>query len=300
MFKYKNNNDSFGIIICIKNSRNFNLIETRVKKLFNKLIIQEELKHPLNPTIGCYNAHIKAIKKALDIMNNNKKIEYVLIGEEDIIIDYDSPSYKNIIECISKYNKNSEYILHLGGIPTFTNNLNNIIFNNDSKNNHYKLPVYLATCYIINNNIGNKLLKALNECSQNIHCDAVFANSNIKQYLVKGNLVNQENSCISDNTFIHNFISTKNISSILIFLNKFNLLFIVNTYVYFFIIYIYIFNFNLQSFTIIFFESILYFCNKFKYLLLNKKISHKLSKNIFLKIECLKLIRLVLLYNLII
>ena len=125
---YITQTNSTGIIICLKDSKNFSTIKKRTKKLIKHLIIQTEIQNPISSTIGCFNAHVNAITYAIEIMKY-QKLNYVIIGEEDIYIDYNSDYYNNIENAINNYNINSNYILHLGGLPTFTGNIFDIIIN---------------------------------------------------------------------------------------------------------------------------------------------------------------------------
>ena len=214
-----------GIIICLKDSINSATIKNRTKNLIHSLNIQFEIKHLISSTIGCFNSHIKALNTTINLLTENKNIDYVIIGEEDITIDYNSKHYKNLLLCLKEYNKQSNYILHLGGFPGFTNSLYDI-FKNDYDKIKLKSRIYLTTGYVINLKTSYRLLQTLNNSSKHIHCDAIFAHSGIDQYLVKGNIVNQLEVYKSDNTYINNFFSTKTQTNILISLNKLSIFFI--------------------------------------------------------------------------
>lgn len=287
--------NNYGIIICLQDSINKFTIKHRTKNIINNLIIQTEIKHSVNSTIGCFNSHIKALKKSVELMTINKNIKYVIIGEEDIVIDYNSDKYINIVKSLKEYNTRSDYILHLGGVPSFTTNLNDIVKN---FNNKYliKTKVYLTTCYVVNCSIAKKLLKKLENSSRHIHCDAIFCNCGIKQYLVKGNLVNQLEIYKSKNTCLHNYISTKTLSNIFININKVSFLFISNKYVYI-MLSIYLVYKNLYINVI--FEMIIFIIHKH---LLSKFINYKynryLPKNIFTYCEITKIFRLYTLFKL--
>ena len=222
---------NYGIIISLKYSVNSVTIKNRTKNLIHNLKIQIELKHPISSTIGCFTSHIKALNCAIDILSKNKYIDYVIIGEEDITIDYNSKDYKNLLQCLKEYNKYSDYILHLGGFPGFTNNLYDII-KNDYDKIKLKSRIYLTTAYVVNLKTAIKLVEILNNSSKHIHCDAIFANSGIDQYLIKGNIVNQLEVFKSDNTYINNFFTTKMQTKIFIALNKISIFFINNNYTF--------------------------------------------------------------------
>ena len=278
-----------GIIICLSDSKNLCTISKRVKQLINNLHIQEEIRHPTNSTIGCYMAHMKALKRSIEIMQRNN-LEYIIIGEEDILIDYNSKHYKNIIECLKNYNRFSNYILHLGGFPNFTENIKDIVKNNINK---YIITsnIYHTTCYVVNINIAKKLWSILNKSSYHIHCDAIFAYSSIEQKLVKGNIVNQIDNYSSNNTILHNFISTKFITSIFLLLNKFSILFITN-----FNIIILLYKINLYTnlfFKSLIFEILIYLVQIIKPYLINYKYNKYLNKNIFTYLELTKLLRII-------
>jgi hypothetical protein len=282
-----------GIIICLKDSINLYTIKQRTKKIVKNLCIQYETKHPINSTIGCFNAHIKALKNAINLMENNKNLNHVIIAEEDIIINYKSPYYNNIIESINEYNRETDYILHLGGFPSFTNDLYSII-ENLINNRILSSRIYLTTCYIVNIKIATKLLKVLENSSRHIHCDAIFANSNIKQRLIKGNIINQLENKNSENSFLHNYLSTYNITYIFLFLNKFNV-FLLDNIIFQSIIIIYYFNNSCYIKCMVeFFLIILEFIRKS---LINKKYTKYLPKNFFTFIEILKYSRILTFYS---
>ena len=87
---------NYGIIICLKDSINSETIKNRTKNLIHNLNIQFEIKHPISSTIGCFTSHIKALNCAIDILSKNKYIDYIIIGEEDITIDYNSKDYNRL------------------------------------------------------------------------------------------------------------------------------------------------------------------------------------------------------------
>ena len=279
---------NYGIIICLKNSINSTTIKTRTKNIIHNLNIQFEIKHPISSTIGCFTSHIKALNNAIDILSRKKNIDYVIIGEEDIIIDYNSKHYINLQLCLKEYNKNSDYILHLGGFPGFTYNLIDILNNNKDKIK-LKSRIYLTTGYVINLKTANTLLKILNSSSKHIHCDAIFAHSGIDQYLVKGNIVNQLELFKSDNTYINNFFSTKTQTNILIALNKVSIFFISNNYTFllFSLIAIYI-----NSYIIIFIECLIQISKFISKKIIDKKYNKYLPKNIFTFLEIILLTRI--------
>lgn len=283
-----------GICICVDNSINLNTIKSRTNKLIKNLDIQIEYKHPINSTIGCYNAHIKALKNAINKLENNSDIEYLIICEEDIIINYESKYYKNIEKNIKEYNKNSNYILHLGGFITFTKN-NIEIYNNFINKYYNEGKVYLMTCYIVNLNIAKKMLTILNKSSNYIHCDAIIANSNIKQRLVSGNIINQLYRK-SNNTFINNYSSTYNSTNIINILNKFNILYL-NNYLLSTCIFLYFYRYNI--YLPIIYEIIFIQINKTNSKYLLKKNNENLNKNIYTFRDIYKfLTRLFILYYL--
>ena len=65
---------NYGIIICLKDSINSTTIKNRTKNLIHNVNIQFEIKHPISSTIGCFNAHIKALNNAIDVISKNKNI----------------------------------------------------------------------------------------------------------------------------------------------------------------------------------------------------------------------------------
>lgn len=282
---------NYGIIICLKNSKNLITIKDRTKNLINNLNIQYEIKHPTSSTIGCFNSHIKAINSAIKILLKNRNIDYVIICEEDIIINYNSPKYNNLVLCLNEYNKKSNYILHLGGFPSFTNNIFDIANNNKDKIK-LKSKIYLTTGYAINLKVANKLLDALINSSRHIHCDAIFAHSGIDQYLVKGNLVNQLESFKSDNTLMNNFLPTRIQTNIFILLNKFSIFFINNNFTFFLLSIIAIYK---NKYSLILMEFLLRFSKFISRKIVNKKYNKYLPKNIFTYLELISLIRI---YNL--
>lgn len=277
-----------GIIICLSDSKNLSTISNRVKPLISNLHIQEEIRHPTNPTIGCYMAHMKALTYGIQLMQR-RNLEYIIIGEEDITIDYNSKYYKNILECLKSYSRFSNYILHLGGFPNFTENIKDIIKNYINK---YTITsnVYHTTCYVVNINVAKKLYNTLNKSSYHIHCDAIFANSRIEQRLVKGNIVNQLSNISSDNTYLHNITDPKSIVIFFLFLNKFSIFLITD-----FVIIILLFiinmheNFLLKSFYI---ETLVYLIHIIKPYLIKYKYNKYLNKNIFTFLEFFKLLRI--------
>lgn len=279
--------NTHGIIICLKNSKNENTIKERTKNLIDNLYIQLEIKNPISSTIGCFNSHVKALKSAIKFMERNLEIKYIIIGEEDLFINYESKKYVNLINCLKNYNKNSNYILHLGGLPSFTNNINDII-NNENNRSMLKARIYLATAYSVNYKIAIKLLKYLENSSRHIHCDAIIANSGINQYLVRGNIVNQLERYNSDNTYVNNFISTKIQSDILILFNEFSILFINNIYFYLFVLVYFSF---LNKYLVVISETFIFFSNIIPKLIVDKKYNQYLSKNIFTFFELIKLLR---------
>lgn len=278
-----------GIIICVSGSKNLPTISNRVKPLISNLHIQEEIKHPTNPTIGCYMAHMKALLYGIELMQR-KNLEYIIIGEEDIVIDYNSKYYNNIIECLKNYSRFSQYILHLGGIPNVTNSIKNITKNIINKN-ILITDVYLTTCYAINISIAKKLYSILNKSSYHIHCDAIFANSRIEQRLVKGNIVNQLNDYSSKNTYLHNFLDTKSVIDVNLYFNKFSIFFVTDFTIIALLVTINIYNgFLLKSLTI---ETLIYTINIIKPYLLNYRFNKYLNKNIFTYLEIVKLLRII-------
>lgn len=302
-----------GIIICLKDSKNFSTIKKRTKKLIKHLIIQSEVRHPISSTIGCFNAHVNAITYAIEIMKY-QKLNYVIIGEEDIYIDYNSYYYKNIECSINNYNIHSDYILHLGGLPTFTNNIYDI-FINLFDNYTLKTNVYLTTCYVINLKTANKLLEALKNSSNHIHCDAIFANSNLNQRLVRGNIVNQLGRSKGDNTPIHNYITTKELAIITLALNKFSILFLDNIYIYVcylsYVCYVfyacyYYFHFgyhyfsNFKKFILllsIISETLIIITSYCKKKYIDHRYNNKVNKNIYLYLELAKIFRIFTLFK---
>jgi len=277
-----------GIIICLKDSINSTTIKNRTKNLIHNLNILFEIKHPISSTIGCFTSHIKALNSVIDLLSKNKYIDYVIIGEEDITIDYSSKDYINLLSCLKQYNKHSNYILHLGGFPGFTSSVYDII-KNDYDKIKLKSRIYLTTGYIINLKTASKLLKILNNSSKHIHCDAIFANSGIDQYLVKGNIVNQLEVFKSDNTYINNFFSTKMQTKIFILLNKISIFFISNNFTFLLFSLISIYKNNYLTLLI----ELLIQLSKF----VSKKIVHKkynkhLSKNVFTYLELFSLTRI--------
>ena len=285
---------NYGIIICLKYSVNSVTIKNRTKNLIHNLKIQIELKHPISSTIGCFTSHIKALNCAIDILSKNKYIDYVIIGEEDITIDYNSKDYKNLLQCLKEYNKYSDYILHLGGFPGFTNNLYDII-KNDYDKIKLKSRIYLTTAYVVNLKTAIKLVEILNNSSKHIHCDAIFANSGIDQYLIKGNIVNQLEVFKSDNTYINNFFTTKMQTKIFIALNKISIFFINNNYTFLILSLIAIYK---NNYLVILTEFILQISKLISRKILDKKYNKYLSKNIFTYLEIISLIRIYTIFKL--
>ena len=285
---------NYGIIICLKYSVNSVTIKNRTKNLIHNLKIQIELKHPISSTIGCFTSHIKALNCAIDILSKNKYIDYVIIGEEDITIDYNSKDYKNLLQCLKEYNKYSDYILHLGGFPGFTNNLYDII-KNDYDKIKLKSRIYLTTAYVVNLKTAIKLVEILNNSSKHIHCDAIFANSGIDQYLIKGNIVNQLEVFKSDNTYINNFFTTKMQTKIFIALNKISIFFINNNYTFLILSLIALYK---NNYLVILTEFILQISKLISRKILDKKYNKYLSKNIFTYLEIISLIRIYTIFKL--
>lgn len=278
-----------GIVICLNNSKNLVTIRDRTKNLINNISIQLETPHPISGTIGCFQAHIDALSNCIKIMEKNKDIEFMVICEEDIIIDYNSLYYNNIKYCLDKYNKDSKYILYLGGIPTYTEKIKDIIYN--IRNKHLlKAQIFTTHCYVVNYRIANILLDILKNSSKYIHCDAIIAYSGIEQKLVKGNIVNQLNNYNYKNTPIHYFISVYTISRICTICNMFSIIFINNLFIYF----LFLLHFNLAIFLV---ETILIFNNFISKLLIKKKYNSNLSKNIFTILQIVKLFRLYSIYK---
>ena len=278
-----------GIIICLSDSKNLCNISNRVKSLINNLHIQEEIRHPTNPTIGCYMAHMKALKRGIELMQRNN-LEYIIIGEEDIFIDYNSKYYKNIIECLKNYSRFSQYILHLGGLPNFSGNIKNIAKNIRNK---YTITsnIYHTTCYVVNMDIAKKLWNTLNKSSYHIHCDAIFANSKIEQRLVKGNIIYQLDNNLSYNTYFHYFINTKYIAAFFLIFNKLSIFFIID-----FNIIALLYTFNLYTDLLLrclIIESFIYTINIIKPFLIDYKYNNYLNKNIFTFLEIIKLLRII-------
>lgn len=279
---------NYGIIICLKNSNNSQTIKNRTKKLINNLTIQYEIKHPISPTIGCFTSHIKALNSTIDLLSKNKSIEYVIIGEEDIIIDYSSKNYNNLILCLKQYNKHSNYILHLGGFPGFTYSLFDII-KNDYDKIKLKSRIYLCTAYVVNLDIAIRLYDILNNSSKHIHCDAIFSNSGINQYMVKGNIVNQLEIFKSENTYINNFFSTKMQTNFFIKLNKISILFIDNNFIFLLLSLIAIYK---NNYLIIIVEFLLLQRIYISKVIIHKKYNKYLSKNIFTFLELFSFLRI--------
>ena len=277
-----------GIIICLSDSKNLSTISNRTRQLINNLHIQEEIRHPTNSTIGCYMAHMKALTYGIQLMQR-RNLEYIIIGEEDITIDYYSNHYKNILECLKNYNRFSNYILHLGGFPNFTENIKDIIKNYINK---YTITsnIYHTTCYVVNINVAKKLWNILNKSSYHIHCDAIFANSRIEQRLVKGNIVNQLSDVLSDNTYLHNITDPKSLVNVFLYLNKFSIFFITDFTIIILLIINVNTNFLLKSFLI---EILVYLVHIIKPYLLNYRYNRYLNKNIFTYLELIKFLRII-------
>ena len=287
-----------GIIICLENSNNLDTIEFRTNKIITDLFIQKEKKNIDSPTIGCFNAHIKALKYSINLMENNLNIKYVIIGEEDIEIDYNSTKYKLFCNEICKYDNNSNYILHLGGFPGYTDNL--IDYFTNFCTNYIKAKIFLATAYIVNVKIAKELLNVLMNTSNNIHCDSIFAYSKIEQRLIKGNIVSQLALYNSNNSYFHNFLSVKTISKLFIIFNKFSIIFSENYLVNLFLM-IYYLIFVKEKFYLIFIvENFIIFIKYIKYNLVNnKKITKYMPRDIYLFLEILRLIRIISIFNII-
>lgn len=279
---------NYGIIICLKDSKNLTTIKNRTKNLIHSLNIQFEIKHPISSTIGCFTSHIKALNIAVNLLTENKYIDYVIIGEEDIVIDYNSKQYKNLLLCLKEYNKQSNYILHLGGFPGLTNNFSDIIKNNNDKIK-IKSRIYLTTGYVINLKTANKLLEILNNSSKHIHCDAIFAHSGIDQYLVKGNIVNQLEVFKSDNTYINNFISTKTQTNFFLALNKLSIFFMSNNYTFLLLSLIAIYQ---NNYLVILSEFLIQLSKFISKKIIHKKYNKYLSKNIFTYLEIIRFTRI--------
>jgi len=279
---------NYGIIICLKDSINSTTIKNRTKSLIHNLNIQFEIKHPISSTIGCFTSHIKALNTAINLLTENKYIDYVIIGEEDITIDYNSKDYKNLLLCLKEYNKYSDYILHLGGFPVFTNNLYDII-KNDYNKIKLKSRIYLTTGYVINLKTATKLLEILNNSSKHIHCDAIFAHSGIDQYLVKGNIVNQLQVFKSENTYINNYFSTKMQTKIFILLNNISLFFISNNITFLILSLIAIYK---NNYLVILAECMIQLSKFISKKIVHKKYNKYLSKNIFTYLEIISLTRI--------
>jgi hypothetical protein len=277
-----------GIVICLKDSKNLKTINDRVNKLFQYYIIQYETRHPYNSTIGCFNAHIKALKNAFKILYNNSYYDYVIIAEEDIEINYKSKQYNNIIKSLNNYNKDSDYILHLSGFPSFTIDK----FNDDNLTISSK--IYLTTCYAVNIKIAHKLIRVLQNSSKHIHCDAIIAHSGIEQRLIKGNIINQLCESKSTNTYLHNFVSSRLITIIYLFLYNFRFIFFQNTLLQLITIIYSIYYYNLTIYLI---ELSLITINFIKNELIHKEYNKYLQKNIFTIIECIYLFRLFTIYE---
>ena len=285
---------NYGIIICLKDSINSTTIKNRTKNLIHNLNIQFEIKHPISSTIGCFNAHIKALNNAIDVISKNKYIDYVIIAEEDITIDYNSKNYNNLLQCLKEYNKHSDYILHLGGFPAFTYNLSDII-KNDNDNIKLKSRIYLTTGYVINLKTATKLLEILNNSSKHIHCDAIFAHSGINQYLVKGNIVNQLEVFKSNNTYMNNFFSTKMQTNIFIMFNNISIFFISNNLTFLILSLIAIYK---NNYLIILVEFMIQMSKFISKKIVHKKYHKYLSKNIFTYLEIISLTRIYTIFEL--
>ena len=277
-----------GIIICLSDSKNLSTISNRVKPLISNLHIQEEIRHPTNPTIGCYMAHMKALIYGIELMQR-KNLEYIIIGEEDITINYKSKYYNNIQECLNNYSRFSQYILHFGGFPVPTNSIRDIIKNSNSIT--ITSNVYHTTCYAVNIFVAKKLWNILNKSSYHIHCDAIFANSRIEQRLIKGNIVNQLTNVSSDNTYLHNIIDSKSIVNVFLFLNKFSIFLITD-----FTILVLLYNINIHTNFLlksVIIETLIYVINIIKPFLISYKYNKYLNKNIFTYLELVKLLRII-------
>ena len=138
-------------------------------------------------------------------------------------------------------------------------------------------------------------LTILNKSSNYIHCDAIIANSNIKQRLVSGNIVNQLYRK-SNNTFINNYFSTYNSTNIMNILNKFNILYL-NNYLLSTSIFLYFYRHN--TYIPIIYEILFIHINKTNSTYLLKKNNENLNKNIYAFRDTYKfLTRLFILYYL--
>lgn len=283
---------NYGIVICLENSNNLDTIKHRTKNLINNLKIQYEIPHPISTTTGCFNSHKKALKNSIDILSNNKNLNYIIIAEEDININYNSKKYNNLILCLKQYNKNSNYILHLGGLPKLNENFLEI-FKNDYDKIKLKSRIYLTTAYVVNENIAKKLLNVLNNSSNHIHCDAIFAYCDIDQYLVKGNLVNQIDNK-SKNTFLHNYFSTKILSEFLLKVNKLSILFLNNIYIFIINLLIILY---IKKYVLIFYEFIFLISKHVSKKIIQKKYNKYLPKYIFTLLEFFLIFRILTLLN---
>ena len=226
----------------------------------------------------------------IESLNNSDKI---IIAEEDLIIT-NIKYIDNLYKCIDEYNIQSDYILHLGGFPGFTNNLYDII-KNDYDKIKLKSRIYLTTAYVVNLKTAIKLVEILNNSSKHIHCDAIFANSGIDQYLIKGNIVNQLEVFKSDNTYINNFFTTKMQTKIFIALNKISIFFINNNYTFLILSLIAIYK---NNYLVILTEFILQISKLISRKILDKKYNKYLSKNIFTYLEIISLIRIYTIFKL--
>ena len=279
--------NNFGIVICLRNSKNLNTIKNRVDKLFSDVYIQIEDKHPISSTIGCFKAHIKALQHAINKLQNDNTKEYIFIGEEDMIINYDSYYYKNILKCLRDYNKNSNYILHLGGFPGISDELEDLY---DSFNNKYCLTtkVFLTTCYVVNLKCAKKLINKLLKSSHKIHCDAIFSYSGIKQKLVIGNIVNQIQHK-SDNSIMHNYISTRLITNIFLIANNFSI-FISDNDIICLVIMLYSLLFH-EKLYLCYIENLILLNKYFKYKLTEYNVGKYFNKNIYTFLEFIRFLR---------
>ena len=251
--------------------------------------IQYEKRHPISSTMGCFDAHVKAIASAIRLMNYDNNIDYVIIGEEDLYIN----NVDNIRRCLRYYNKDSRYILHLGGFPDFSTNINNIIHNINDNNLTLKSRIYLTTAYAINRDIAVKLWIILTNSSNHIHCDAIISHSKIEQRLVKGNCVNQLSSHTSNNTIIHNYLSTKNITRLYLLANKFSIFFIEDDTL---LLILMQYSWYYKNYLVLFIEVFNYMNVSLSYLLVSHNYNKCIHKNFFTYLECTKLSRIYTLY----
>ena len=169
------------------------------------------------------------------------------------------------------------------------------IIKNDYDKIKLKSRIYLTTAYVVNLKTAIKLVEILNNSSKHIHCDAIFANSGIDQYLIKGNIVNQLEVFKSDNTYINNFFTTKMQTKIFIALNKISIFFINNNYTFLILSLIAIYK---NNYLVILTEFILQISKLISRKILDKKYNKYLSKNIFTYLEIISLIRIYTIFKL--